>query len=38
MQKDILIITFQRQYSLIEIYSGHIQIPAEDCKNKNVKF
>ena len=36
MQKDILIIRFQRKQCLIEIYSGHIQIPAQDCKNKDI--
>ena len=36
MQKDLLIIRFQRKQCLIEIYSGHIQIPAQDCKNKDI--
>ena len=29
MHKDLLIIRFQ-------IYSGHIQIPAQDCRNKDI--
>ena len=36
MQKDLLIIRFQRKQCLIEIYSEHIQIPAQDCKNKDI--
>ena len=34
MHKDVLIIKFQRQQFLIEIYPGHIQIPVQDCKKK----
>ena len=36
MHKALLIIRFQRKQCLIEIYSGHIQIPAQDCKNKDI--
>ena len=36
MHKDLLIIRFQRKQCLIEIYSGHIQIPVQDFKNKDI--
>ena len=36
MHKDLLIIKFQTQQCLIEIYSGNIQTPARDCKNKDI--
>ena len=36
VHKDLLIIKFQRQQFLIEIYSGHIEISAQDCKNKDI--
>ena len=35
MQEDLLIIKFQRQHCLIEIYSGYIQIPAQDCTHND---
>ena len=36
MHKDLLIIRFQRKQYLIEMYPGHIQRPAQDCKNKDI--
>ena len=36
MHKGLLIIKFQRQQCLIEILSGYIEIPAQDCKNKDI--
>ena len=29
-------IKFQRQQCTIEIYLGHIEIPAQDCKKKDI--